>query len=67
MQEYRKLHLFDIDLTTKGGGTIAEHKYIEPGTIVPDPILSPIGYLGLSISNDLRYPELFRHHVQKFA
>ena len=25
--------------------------------------MSPIGYIGLAISNDLRYPELFRHYV----
>eukprot|EP00347_Sterkiella_histriomuscorum_P018788 403344171 len=67
VQKYRKLHLFDIDLTHKGGVQVAENKYIEPGKIIPDPIISPIGYLGLSISNDLRYPELYRNYVAKGA
>jgi len=30
-------------------------------------VSSPIGYLGLSISNDLRYPELYRNYVVKGA
>lgn len=60
MQEYRKLHIFDIDLSHKGGLTIAENKYIEPGKVIPEPVISPIGYVVPSISNDLRYPELYR-------
>lgn len=63
VSEYRKLHLFDIDLTHKGGISIDETRYIEPGVDVVDPIFSPLGYIGLSISNDLRYPELYRRLV----
>lgn len=67
VSEYRKLHLFDIDLTHIGGLTISENKYIEPGKEVPCPVMSPIGYIGLSISNDIRYPELYRYYVQRGA
>ena len=74
MQVYRKLHLFDIDLTHKGGLSVQETKYIEPGKEIPEPIISPVGYVGPSIvskkicliplqSNDLRYPELYRRYV----
>ena len=64
---YRKLHIFDIDLTLKGGVTISENKFIEPGSSIPDPMLTPLGYIGLSISNDYRYPELYREYVLKGA
>jgi predicted amidohydrolase len=63
VSEYRKLHLFDIDLKLKGCITIDENRYIEPGIVVVDPIFSPLAYIGLAISNDLRYTELFRRLV----
>ena len=78
VEEYRKLHLFDVDLSHRiqGGSHISESKYIEPGDRIPDPIYSPIGYIGMSIvffvffilqSNDLRYPELYRKYVTRGA
>jgi len=51
----------------QGGLTITENRYIEPGKEIPEPIISPIGYVGLSISNDLRYPELYRKYVMRGA
>lgn len=57
---YRKIHLIDIDLTTKGGITLQEAKTIKRGVKIVDPVYSPCGYLGLSISFDLRFPEMYR-------
>lgn len=37
------------------------------GTNITDPVYSPCGYLGLSISFDLRFPELYRQLVLKGA
>ena len=67
VQEYRKVHLFDIDFTSKGGVTLNENEYIEPGKSVPEPSLTPMGYVGLSITNDLRYPELYRSYASNGA
>ena len=51
VSEYRKIHLFDVDLThrVQGGTHIQENKYIAPGTDIPDPVFSPVGYVGMSI------------------
>ena len=67
MSKYRKIHLFDIDLTSKGGALLNEFKSIERGTKIEDPIYSPCGYLGLSISFDVRFPEMYRELVLKGA
>eukprot|EP00347_Sterkiella_histriomuscorum_P000140 403377015 len=69
VQTYRKLHLFDVDLTHRipGATPIKEDRYIEPGDEIPDPIQTPIGYVCPSISNDVRYPELYRRYVQRGA
>lgn len=40
-------------LKLQGGLFIKESNYIEPGKSVPEPISSPIGYLGPSIVNKL--------------
>ena len=37
------------------------------GGQIVDPVYSPCGYLGLSISFDLRFPELYRELVLKGA
>lgn len=63
VSKYRKMHLFDIDLTSKGGSVMNEIKHINRGTEIQDPIYSPCGYLGLSISFDVRFPEMYRELV----
>lgn len=67
VSKYRKIHLFDIDLTSKGGSIMNEFKHIHRGHKVVDPIYSPCGYLGLSISFDVRFPEMYRDLVLRGA
>jgi predicted amidohydrolase len=54
---YRKIHLFDVDLS--GGVRFRESEAIEAGSEV---VVAPFswGGLGLSICYDLRFPELYR-------
>lgn len=61
---YRKIHLFDIDLP--GMEHLKESKAVQPGTevVVAETALGP---LGLSISYDLRFPELYRDLVRRGA
>ena len=40
---------------------------IERGHEIADPVYSPCGYLGLSISFDVRFPEMYRTMVNKGA
>jgi len=57
---YRKIHLFDVDLSgLPGGKRFCESDAIEPGTevVVAD---TPLGAIGLSVCYDLRFPELYR-------
>jgi predicted amidohydrolase len=57
---YRKIHLFDVDLSAlPGGKRFCESDAIEPGeeVVVAD---TPLGRIGLSVCYDLRFPELFR-------
>ena len=59
---YRKIHLFDVDLSAQGGGVFQESKTIAPGD---EPVLveTPFGGIGLSICYDLRFPELYRGYA----
>jgi len=57
---YRKIHLFDIDLSD--GTAFTESRNTKPGT---DPVVATITgsselTLGLSICYDIRFPELYR-------
>ena len=63
---YRKLHLFDVDLTDAGGVAFAESRRTAPGDalVVAD---TPAGKLGLSICFDLRFPGLYRALVDRGA
>lgn len=63
---YRKIHLFDVDLSDQGGGTYRESASTVPGTevVVAE---TPFGGLGLSVCYDLRFPELYRRQVEAGA
>jgi predicted amidohydrolase len=67
VSKYRKIHLFDVDMTSKGGVIVHEGLTIQRGNKIADPIYSPCGYLGLSISFDVRFPEMYRELVLKGA
>jgi predicted amidohydrolase len=56
---YRKIHLFDVDLSAQGGNAYCESARVAPGSevVVAD---TPFGKLGLSVCYDLRFPELYR-------
>jgi predicted amidohydrolase len=63
---YRKIHLFDVDLSASGGGRFAESDTYEPGTevVVAE---TPFGGVGLSVCYDLRFPELYRAQAERGA
>jgi predicted amidohydrolase len=54
------MHLYVADLSRKGGRDVACDKSMLAGEKISEPCYSPIGYLGLSVSYDLRFPELYR-------
>ena len=56
---YRKIHLFDVDLSDQGGGRFQESITIAPGEEVVV-ARTPFGGVGLSLCYDLRFPELYR-------
>jgi len=60
---YRKLHLFDVDVP---GMVFHETDTCVPGTdvVVGE---APFGRVGMSICYDLRFPELYRAHVDRGA
>jgi predicted amidohydrolase len=61
---YRKIHLFDVDVSS-------EVRFRESATVVPGEaavvVDTPVGRLGLSICYDLRFPELYRALVDQGA
>jgi len=63
---YRKVHLFDIDLASQGGGTYRESASVSPGK---DLVVTSTqsGGVGLSICYDLRFPELYRELAARGA
>lgn len=56
---YRKIHLFDVDLSGQGGLVYRESDRVAPGA-EPVSVSTPFGAIGLSICYDLRFPELYR-------
>ena len=54
--KYRKMHMFDVDLNPSA----SESRTFVRGNKLMEPCYSPVGYLGLSISYDIRFPELYR-------
>jgi predicted amidohydrolase len=63
---YRKIHLFDIDLSATGGGAFTESKSIAPGEDIVV-AQTEIGGIGLSICYDVRFPELYRSQAARGA
>ena len=65
--KYRKMHLFDAHISGENDKIVQESGSFYPGSEITDPCFSPVGYLGLSISYDLRFPELYRHLILRGA
>jgi predicted amidohydrolase len=63
---YRKIHLFDVDLSSCGGALIEESASVAPGaeSVVAS---TPFGGLGLTICYDVRFPELYRELTARGA
>jgi predicted amidohydrolase len=61
---YRKIHLFDVDLSD--GTSLRESETVEPGS-EPTVTETAFGKLGLSVCYDLRFPELYRALVDRGA
>ena len=60
---YRKIHLFDVDLSADGGGAYRESNIVAPGEDVVV-AQTPFGELGLSVCYDVRFPELYRRMAE---
>jgi predicted amidohydrolase len=58
---YSKIHMFDVDV---GGNSYRESDYETPGSETTSFGAGPIE-VGLAICYDLRFPELFRHLVDR--
>jgi predicted amidohydrolase len=56
---YRKIHLFDVDLSAQGGQVYRESERVVPGAEVAS-FDTPFGGVGLSVCYDVRFPELYR-------
>jgi predicted amidohydrolase len=63
---YRKIHLFDVSLGEDGSDSYRESLHFAPGSEVVV-AQTPFGGVGLSICYDLRFPELYRAHVDQGA
>lgn len=55
--QYDKIHMFDVELST--GESWRESSAYEAGRAVATVANTPVGYLGLTICYDLRFPALF--------
>jgi predicted amidohydrolase len=68
---YRKMHMFDAVISqgdsVDGPQLVKESSSFFKGASITEPCFSPVGYLGLSISYDVRFPELYRHLILKGA
>jgi predicted amidohydrolase len=66
MASYRKMHLFDVDLSDSGGVCFKESDTTARGDqlVVVD---TTVGRVGLSICFDLRFPEVYRALVDQGA
>jgi len=61
------MHMFDVDLQGRGGVRQTESALFSKGERITEPCFSPVGYLGLSVSYDVRFPELYRQLILKGA
>jgi nitrilase len=61
------MHIFSAELSKQGGIDVQENKNHLRGDDIVDPCFSPVGYLGLSNSYDIRFPELYRKLVLRGA
>ena len=66
LASYRKMHLFDVDLSASGGVCFKESDTTARGNdlVVVD---TSVGRVGLSICFDLRFPEVYRALVDQGA
>ncbi len=62
--EYRKIHLFDVDLGPDDSYRESEAVVGGSEVVVAD---TSLGKVGLSVCYDLRFPELYRMHASKGA
>ncbi|KAL2914778.1 Carbon-nitrogen hydrolase [Polyrhizophydium stewartii] len=53
---YRKLHLFDVNITN--GPTLMESSSTIPGSQLVPPVATPFGAVGLATCYDMRFPEM---------
>lgn len=64
IQHYRKIHLFNVDVS-------ADVRFLESETVVPGSEIAvaktTLGNIGMSICYDLRFPELYRKLVEAGA
>jgi predicted amidohydrolase len=63
---YRKIHLFDVDLTAQGGAAYRESDRVACGSELAT-FETPFGVVGLSVCYDVRFPELYRRLVDRGA
>jgi deaminated glutathione amidase len=63
---YRKIHLFDVDLSAHGGLVYRESERVAPGAEAVA-FETPFGVVGLSICYDVRFPELYRRLADRGA
>ena len=63
---YRKIHLFDVDLSDSGGGVFSESATFAPGDEVVV-AATEWGSIGLSVCYDVRFPELYRQMATRGA
>lgn len=60
---YDKIHLFDV-MVGDNQGSYCESKYTKAGEDVVN-FNTPWGKIGLAVCYDLRFPEIFRKHVEQ--
>lgn len=53
---YDKCHLFSVDIP--GKLTLKETDTVIPGSAICDPVMSPVGNVGLMICYDIRFPQI---------
>ncbi|XP_048004079.1 nitrilase and fragile histidine triad fusion protein NitFhit isoform X2 [Leguminivora glycinivorella] len=57
VQQYRKLHLFDVEIPERNV-RLKESDFCSPGQHIVAPVETPVGSIGMAICYDMRFPEL---------